>query len=111
MGSNPIWGFKGSEKIEIVLLIETKSYQKVKDLLLKDNVVGRASITYKDAKIFGKEGSYYFYVSGSEEQCKKAIELTKDIAKKVKNKEMNDVIKKIKEEESQAMEGFGGIFG
>jgi len=107
--------------MEVVLSIEMKNLQKVKDILLKDDAVSRASIVFKDAKgITGKEG-YYCYVSGLDEQCKKALELvnvknektgeTTELAKEVKDKEKLDVINKIKEEENRAMEGFGGIFG
>ncbi len=51
------------------------------------------------------------YISGLEEQCKKALELTKGLIKEVKDKEKEEVINKIKEEENKAMESFGGIFG
>lgn len=97
--------------MEVVLLIETKNLAKVKDILLKDDVVSRASIVFKDAKIFGGKDGYYCYINGLEKQCKKAIELTKDLAKEAMEKEKQEVINKIKEEESKAMEGFGGIFG
>lgn len=97
--------------MEVVLQIEAKNLTKVKDILLKDDTVSRASIIFKDAKNFaGKEG-YYCYINGLEDQCKRAIELTKDLAKETTEKEKQEVINKIKEEESKAMEGFGGIFG
>lgn len=97
--------------MEIVLLVETKNFQKCKEVLLKDDVVSRASIVFKEAKEFtGKEG-YYCYISGLDEQCKRVLEIAKDLVVEVKDKEKNDVIKKIKEEENRAMEGFGGIFG
>jgi nitrogen regulatory protein PII len=97
--------------MEIVLLIETKNFQKVKDMLLKDDLVSRASIIFKEAKNYGGKEGYYSYVSGSKEQCKKALELTKDLAEEVKNKEKDNVISKIKEESEKANEAFGGIFG
>lgn len=105
--------------MEMVLSMETKDYQKVKDMLLKDDIVSRASIIFKEAKILDKEG-YYCYMSGLEDQCKRALELIKtkddkgnvtELAKEVTGKEKEELIKKIKEEESKAMEGFGGIFG
>jgi nitrogen regulatory protein PII len=97
--------------MEILLITETKNFQKVKELLLKDNLASRASITFKEAKNYGGKEGYYCYISGSDEQCKKALELTKDLAKEVKNKEKDKFINKMKEEENRAMEGFGGIFG
>jgi hypothetical protein len=96
--------------MEIVLSIETKNYHKVRDVLLKDPIVSLASIVFKEGKIIGKEG-YYCYISGLEEQCKKALELTKDLAKEAETKEREELISKIKEEENKAIEGFGGIFG
>lgn len=97
--------------MEIVLLIETKDLQKTKDLLLKDDLVSRASIVFKEAKSYGGKEGYYSYISGTEEQCKKALELTKTLAKEVKSKEKNSFINKVKEESDKASEAFGGIFG
>lgn len=96
--------------MEIVLSMETKNYQKVKEILTKDEAVSLASIVFKEGKIVGKE-SYYCYISGLENQCKKALELTKDLAKEVSDKEKEELIKRIKEEESNAIQTMGDIFG
>lgn len=106
--------------MELVLKMETKDYQKVKDVLLKDDSVSRASISFKEGSIIGKEG-YYCYLSGSEEQCKKALDLVKqknektgeviELAKEVIGKEKEELINKINEEEDKAIEGFGNIMG
>jgi nitrogen regulatory protein PII len=97
-------------KMEIVLKIKKENLQKVKDLLLKDDTVSRASVTFKESKGLGFKGNEYFcYISGLEEACNKAKELTKDSAETVSKKE--EIIKKIKEEEESAMSGFGSIFG
>jgi len=107
--------------METLLLIETKDLNKVRDILLKDEAVSRASLTFKEAKSLNEKEGYYCLVSGSEEQCKRALELVKikpeeggetiELAKEVEDKEGEEVVKKIKEEEDKAMEGFGGIFG
>ena len=97
--------------MEIVLLIETKNYQKVKDALLKDDITSRASITFKEAKGYGGKEGYYSIISGLDEQCKRAMELAKDLAKEVSGKEKEDLISKIKDEEEKANQAFGGIFG
>lgn len=101
--------------MDLLLQIKLENYPKVKDILLKDDVVSRASIKFKDAKEFEKEG-YYCYISGLEEQCKRALELIKDskgnkLAEEVKGKNKEKVVNKFKEEEDRAMEGFGNIFG
>lgn len=96
--------------MEIVLKFESKDLQKVKDILLKDDAVSRASMTFKDGKFVNLDG-YFCYLSGTDEQAKRAIEITKEIAKEAEQKERDAVIAKIKEEENKAQEGFGAIFG
>lgn len=101
--------------MELILLIKIEDYPKLKDILLKDDIVSRASIKFKDAKEFGKEG-YVCYISGLEEQCKRALELAKDengneLVEEIKGKDKENIINKFREEEDKAMEGFGGIFG
>jgi len=98
--------------VEIVLKIKKDNLQKVKDVLLKDDTVSRASVTFKESKSLGFKGNEYIcYISGLEEACNKAKELTKDSAEVVNKKEEEEIIKKIKEEEESAMSGFGSIFG
>ncbi len=96
--------------MEIVLQLESKNLQKIKDILLKDDLVSRASITFKEGGIIGKK-EYFCYISGTDEQCKRAIEISKEFVKEAEPKDKDDVIKKIKEEEARATEGLGGIFG
>ena len=96
--------------MEIVLSIEAGNAGKAKDVVLNDPVVSLASIIFKDGKTMGKE-NFYIYISGLDDQCKKAIELTKDLAKVVEGKEKEQIIKTIKDEEKKATEGFGAIFG
>lgn len=107
--------------METLIQIETKNYQKVKEMLLKDDVVSRASIVFKEAKLYRGKDGYYCYITGLEEQCKKALEIVKqkdqktgnvvELAKEVTGKEKEEFVKKIKDEEERAMEGFGNIFG
>jgi len=102
--------------MEVVLHVEGNNYQKFKEKLLTDEVVNRASIVFKDAKQFGKDSGYLCIISGTEDRCKRAIELAKDeegneLATEVTGEEKEEILKKIKEEEDKAIEGFGGIFG
>jgi len=96
--------------MEIVLKMDTNNYQKVKDLLLKDDLVSRSSMVFKEGTIIGKEG-YYCYISGTEEQCKKALEINKELVEEVEDNDKEEIINKIKEEENRAIEGLGNIFG
>jgi nitrogen regulatory protein PII len=98
--------------MEVVFKIEKKNLQKVKDVLLKDEIVSRASVTFKESNSLGLKGNYYYcYISGLDEACNKAKELTKDLAEVVNEKDAKEVIEKIKSEEESAMMGFGNIFG
>lgn len=97
--------------MEIVYEIDKSNFQKVKDILLNDDLVGRASILFKDGNTIGLGNKYYCYISGIEEACKKSKELVKDLGKEVDDKTKEQVLTKIKQEEDQAMQGFGGIFG
>jgi nitrogen regulatory protein PII len=96
--------------MEIVLKFEAKDLEKVKDALLKDDTASRASIIFKDGRLVNKE-AYFCYFSGTEEQVKRAEEITKDFAKVAEPKEAAEVIEKIKAEEEEAQKGFGNIFG
>lgn len=93
--------------MEIVVFVEQENFEKLKDALFKDEIVSRASIKYKSAKDFGKEG-YYFIISGNEEQIKKARELCKELGEEVEEKEK--ILEENKKEEEKAIEGFGNIF-
>ena len=96
--------------MEIVLLVESKNMSKVNDIILKDPVISLASIVFKDGASINKPHNYV-YISGLDTQCQKAIELTKDFVKVLEGREKDEIIRMIKEEESKAVEGFGGIFG
>lgn len=96
--------------MEIVLHFKSENFAKCKDILLSDDIVGRASLVFKEGSIIGKDG-YYCYLSGTEDQCKRALELMKDLAEEVKDETKSLLINKIKEEEEKAISGFGDILG
>lgn len=96
--------------MEIVLHFKSENFAKGKDALLSDDVVGRASLTFKEGSFIGKDG-YFCYLSGTEGQCKKALELVKDLAEEVEDETKLQLISKIKEEEEKAVSGFGDILG
>ncbi len=96
--------------MEVVIEVPNENYQKAREILLKDDMVSRASIVFKEGKEFGIDG-YIIYVSGLDEQCKRAIELLKDLGKTVEENKKSEIIKKMKEDEERAIEGFGGILG
>lgn len=98
--------------MEVVFKIEKQNLQKVKDILLKDETVSRASVVFKESKGLDLKGDHYYcYISGLDEACNRAKGLTKDLAKVVNEKNEKEIIEKIKSEEESAMTGFGDIFG
>ncbi|MEM4461188.1 MAG: hypothetical protein QXY70_03580 [Nanopusillaceae archaeon] len=92
--------------MEILLFSEKNKYKKLEEMLKKDNLVSGASITIRDASDFGKDG-FYFLIQGTEDKIKRAKEISKDFSIEVGGEEKEKVIKKIKEEEEKALEGFG----
>ncbi len=96
--------------MELVLHFKPENYAKCREILLTDDVVGRASLNFKEGSAFGKDG-YICYMSGTDEQCKRALELVKEIAQEVSDDEKSVIIAKIKEEENRALESFGDILG
>lgn len=96
--------------MEVVFRFKSENYGKAKDILLADDIVGRASLTFREGSFVGKDG-YFCYLSGTDEQCKRAFELMKDLGEEVKDDTKNQVISKIKEESDKAIEGFGNILG
>ena len=126
VGSNPTRGLKQKYKnykiincknnrgimMEVIFKIEKQNLQKVKDVLLKDETVSKASITFKESKSLGLKGNHYYcYILGLEEACDKAKGLIKDLTEIVNEKDAKKIIEKIKVEEESAMTGFGDIFG
>ncbi|MEM5793552.1 MAG: hypothetical protein QXY45_04340 [Candidatus Aenigmatarchaeota archaeon] len=97
--------------MDLVFEIEKSNIQRVKDKLLADDLVSRASIIFRDGIGIGMGDKYYCYISGSEEVCKRAEEIIYIFGRMLEEKIRNQIIKKIKEEEEKAIEGFGGIFG
>jgi len=97
--------------LEIVFELEKSKFQEVKDALLKNDEVSKASVKFREGDSLGLNEKYYCYISGSEEICEKSKELVGDLCELVTGDRKKEIIKKIKEEEEKALEGFGGIFG
>ena len=93
-----------------VFFIKSENKLTVENMLRKNELINRGSITIKDAKTLDseKEG-FYFILDLSVEASKKADELLKEISEKVDNKE--NIIKKVEEQENSATQGFGNIIG
>lgn len=96
--------------MDIVLEVESRNVQKLKDLIGKDDLASRASMTFRDGSVIGKEGQLCLF-SGTDEQCGRLLEISKEIAKRAGEKDSADFIVKVREEESKSSEGLGFILG
>jgi hypothetical protein len=98
--------------MEVVFEVEKSEFSKARDVLLKDEMVAKASVIFKDASTFGIDRNVYFvYVAGLDEACGKAKELMKELGKEVSDDLKEQIVSKIKQEEDSAATGFGSIFG
>ncbi len=98
--------------MKAVFFIGMENYSKAKSIVFADDMLTRQSVNFREARALGlnKDG-YYLEIDGSNEAIHRAKELLKDIAKEVEHKEKDDVLRRIKEEEDKAAEGFGSLFG
>jgi len=95
--------------VEIVLYVERGNADKLRELLLKDDIVSRANVVFRDASFLSREG-FYVRIIGSEEQCKKALEISEEIAEEISGEEKEKVLKALREEDEGMLSGFSGVF-
>lgn len=81
------------------------------DTVLKDNIVMRQSITHRAGDAMGVgAGLKVVFVEGSDEGVARALELMRPL-EIANHKDHEALLKKLKDEEDKASEGFGAIFG
>ena len=86
--------------------IKPSELAKAQDVLGKDDLVSRQSIYTRSAASLGfKEDKIYLIIDGSEESIKRADQLLKSAAARVKDK--TEILRKFDEIENAAAEGFG----
>lgn len=95
--------------MEVVLYAKGKAAEKLKEILLKDEVVSRANVLFKHVEPLDKEG-FYIRILGSEEQCKRALELSKNLAEEVSSEEKEEVLKVLRSEDEEMLSGFSRVF-
>ncbi len=83
------------------------------DEVLKDDLVSRQSITTRDASSLDIDKDVvYVKIEGSEEGIKRAEELFKEFsAKKLDEKEAEEINKKMEVQDESAALGLGNVFG
>lgn len=100
----------GVRNLELVLFVEKDKADDLNKLLYEDDLASRANIIFRDASPLGREG-FYVRVLGSEEQCARVEELSKDVAEIIEGEEKEKVLKFLKGEDDKMLSGFSGIFG
>lgn len=98
--------------MKIVFKITNDRRAEVENLIRTDEVINRQSITIRAAEslgISGLENCYIMIIEGSEQSIERAKDLLKEKAEIVQ--ESQKILDKIKEEEDNAVCGFGSIFG
>jgi hypothetical protein len=96
--------------MKIVYLVINENKSKAEDLLKKDEIVNRGSITIRSAPSLDmKEDGYFIIYDGSDEAVKIADKLLKGICEHYKK--ADEVLKKLDDQENAALEGFGNILG
>ncbi|PKK85619.1 MAG: hypothetical protein CVT48_04645 [Thermoplasmata archaeon HGW-Thermoplasmata-1] len=96
-----------------IFRIEPSNAAKINDVL-KDELANRQSVLTRDAGSLGMDGNaLYFKVEGSEQGVERAAEILKENGGGVKmpESEAAAINRKIIEEEENAADGMGMIFG
>lgn len=78
---------------------------------MNDEISSKANIVFKDAKLLTGKSGYYIRVIGTEDQLNRIKELIGEASKEIDAREVEEVLKKIKEEDENVLTGFGSIFG
>jgi hypothetical protein len=83
------------------------------DEILKDDVISRQSITTREASALDIDKDViYVKIEGSQDAIERAEELFKEIsARKLDEKESEEINKKIEEQDESAAFGMGSVFG
>ena len=82
------------------------------EVVWKDDVVSRQSITAREAKSLGMTGGdRYVLIEGSDAGIARAAELLKDIAKALAGAEAETVYRRFRAQDEEAASGMGLIFG
>ena len=99
-----VYEVEGSKKAEVLKLLEQDPYAS--------DSFSRIGYKVKDGGVIGEDkDKIYVYFSADENFLKKADEKLKHLTKRTPHEIENRIIKKIKEEEEQAENGLGSIFG
>lgn len=102
-----------SDRMKTVFVVKPENKSKVENIVRRDELISRQSITIRSAESLNldeKYDGYFLIIDGDEKAVEKANELLKDLCKKIE-KDEKEILDKIKEDEDKAIEGFGNIVG
>ncbi len=82
------------------------------DVLWKDDLVSRQSVTERDAKSLGLPGDdKYLLVEGTDGAIARAADLLKDVGRSMDGAEAERVYRRFRAQDDEAAAGMGLIFG
>jgi hypothetical protein len=94
----------------VVIGVKKEFVSKIPELL-KDDLVGRQSITTREAAALDIKSELYFVlIEGNEKGVERAKEVFKPVGEPLPEKEAKEVFDKVKAEEEKASMGVGMIF-
>lgn len=94
----------------VVIGVKREFVSKIPELL-KDDLVGRQSITTREAAALEIKSELYFVIiEGNEKGVERAKEVFKPVGEPLPEKEAREVFDKVKAEEEKASMGVGMIF-
>ncbi len=98
--------------MKALFFVPSENYSKARNAVETDDLISRQTINFRESRALGfdKEG-YYLEIDGSEDSISKAREVLEETGKEITGNEKDEVLKKIKEQEDSAAEGFGSLFG
>jgi hypothetical protein len=94
----------------VVIGVKKEFVSKIPELL-KDDLVGRQSITTREAAALDIKSELYFVlIEGNDKGVERAKEVFKPVGEPLPEKEAKEVFDKVKAEEEKASMGVGMIF-
>ncbi len=98
--------------MKLLFYLEKDKYQKASDIVLKNDLLARQSINFREAGSLGlKETGYYLEMDCSEEAVEEAKKLLKDLTKELTGNDKDKILEIIQKQDESAQAGFGAIFG
>jgi hypothetical protein len=95
----------------VIFSVPNENKNKVKEVL-RDDIISRQSITTRDAGALKIEKEVQFIlIEGDEKALDRAKEMFKDLGTVEEGQAAEDIYSKFKEDEAEAAQGVGFIFG